>query len=288
MPCRFCRILYDHSCARRLYNLCMNITTQYIPREYLALKINYCRQQLERLPEVTRTKRRVRGAIRDVYVVNDHPYSLESKTGKYLLQTEQQREEILCKLSDLEGRWYSSFRGEPPADIKPVPVRRRYLNPAEESVFIGRKFFDSLKHDSNIYYPEHKTVYYNDTLYRSAAEANIARFYTENGIPFKYEPEIWLLGMKNAIYPDFVILIEELDLCKFHEHFGLKNSADYSRKTSTTYNNYSGAGLLPELDVYYTYDVDNMPFDTRSLATKLNSAVYDSLLGVNIPLSDSV
>ena len=94
--------------------------------------------------------------------------------------------------------------------------------------------------------------------------------------------------MKNAIYPDFVILIEELDLCKFHEHFGLKNSADYSRKTSTTYNNYSGAGLLPELDVYYTYDVDNMPFDTRSLATKLNSAVYDSLLGVNIPLSDSV
>ena len=261
----------------------MNIVTPYIPREYLALKINYCRQQLAALPEVVRTKRSMRGTIRDVYVVNDHPYSCESKTGKHLLLAEQQREKYLCKLSVLEGLWHSSFRGEPPSDIRPQKVQRRYLNPEGESVIINRKFFDSLKHDSNPYYPEHKTAYYNGTYYRSAAEAAIAKFYTENGIPFKYEPEIWLFGMKYAIYPDFVVLIEELDLCKFHEHFGLKNSADYSRKTSTTYNNYSGAGLLPELDVFYTYDVDDVPFDIRSLSTKLNSAVYDSLFGLDIP-----
>lgn len=260
----------------------MNITTPYIPKEYLALKINYCKQQLAVLPEVVRTKRSMRGIIRDVCVVNDHPYTCESKTGQRLLQADRQRETYLCKLSELEGRWYSSFRGEPPSDIRPEKVQRRYINPNGESVIIDRKFFDSLKHDSNPYYPDHKTIYYNGTYYRSAAEATIARFYTENGIPFKYEPEIWLQGLTHPIYTDFVILIEELDLCKFHEHFGLKNSADYSRKTSTTYNNYSGAGLLPELDVFYTYDVDDVPFDIRTLSTKLNSAVYDTLFGFDI------
>ena len=261
----------------------MKILTPYIPKEYLALRINYCRQQLEELPEVVRTKRCVKGVIKDVYVVNDHPYSRKSKTGQHLLQVEQQREKLLCTLSVLEGLWHSAFRGEPPSDIKPKPIRRRFIDVTGESVILDRKFFDSLKHDSNPYYPEHKTVYYNGTYYRSAAEASIARFYTEQGIPFKYEPEIWLSGMKTPIYTDFVILIEELDLCKFHEHFGLKHSADYSRKTSTTYNNYSGAGLLPELDVFYTYDVDDVPFDIRSLSTKLNSAIYNSMLGLDIP-----
>ena len=32
----------------------MSIVTPYIPREYLALRINYCKQQLEELPEVLR------------------------------------------------------------------------------------------------------------------------------------------------------------------------------------------------------------------------------------------
>ena len=31
----------------------MNLMNGYIPREYMALKINYCRQQLKRLPNIT-------------------------------------------------------------------------------------------------------------------------------------------------------------------------------------------------------------------------------------------
>ena len=262
----------------------MKILTPYIPKEYLALKINYCRQQLEELPEVIVTQRSIKGIKRDVFVCNNHAYLPSNKTGMQLQQVLQKRTEINSKLSKYNGLWDSAFIGTPPSDINPRKIRRRFIDVTGESVILDRKFFDSLKHDSNPYYPEHKTVYFNGTYYRSAAEADIARFYTEQGIPFKYEPEIWLSGMKTPIYTDFVILIEELDLCKFHEHFGLKHSADYSRKTSTTYNNYSGAGLLPELDVFYTYDVDDVPFDIRSLSTKLNSAIYDSLLGVDIPL----
>lgn len=261
----------------------MQILGPYIPKEYLALRINYCKQQLRELPEVNLSQRIIRGEKKDVYLSGTHYHLLNSRSGKELQVILQQREVLICELSKLEGLWNSSFRGIPPEDIKPRKIIRKFLNNDGESIILDSKFFDSLKPDSNPYFPEHKTCFYNGTYYRSAAEADIARFYTEQGIPFKYEPEILLSGLKFPIYTDFVIYIRELDLCKFHEHFGLKNSADYNRKTATTYNNYSGAGLLPELDVFYTYDVDSVPFDIRSLQTKLNSVVYDSLFCLDIP-----
>lgn len=282
MHCRFCRVFAVSFDTGPTYNPGMKILTPYIPKEYLALRINYCRQQLEELPEVVMSYRYIRGVKRDVLELGSRYHLLNSKSAQEFLSVFQKRETLLCELSKLEGLWNSAFRGSPPADITPQKISRRYINSAGESVILDSRFFDSLQHDSNPYYPEHKTVYYNGTYYRSAAEADIARFYTEQGIPFKYEPEIWLNGAHRPIYTDFVILIRELDNCKFHEHFGLKNSTDYNRKTSTTYNNYSGAGLLPELDVFYTYDVDDVPFDIRSLSTKLNSAIYDSLLGLDI------
>lgn len=263
----------------------MTILEPYVQKEYLALKINYCKQRLAELPEVTMTKRSIRGEKRDVFLFNSHYHQINSKTGKELSPFVQQRETLLCELSRLEGLWNSSFRGLPPPDIQPAKIIRRYIDSNNNSVIIDGKFFESLKHDANPYYPEHKKYFFNGTYYRSPIEAEIARDYTEQNIPFKYEPEIWLKGLNHPIYTDFVVLIKELDLCKFHEHFGLKNSADYSRKTATTYINYSDAGLLPELDVFYTYDVDAFPFDPRVLRTKLNSAVYSSLFGLDIPSS---
>ena len=275
-------ILYAQTGRLLHYNQPMNIMTPYIPREYLALRINYRKQQLAELPEVRLTHRNIRGKKIDVFTSGTHYHLLNSKSAQDCYRILQQREELQCELSVFEGLWNSAFRGAPPKDICPRKISRRYIDNRGTSVLLDSAFFDSLKHDSNPYYPEHKTVYYNGTYYRSSAEAEIARFYTEHGIPFKYEPEIWLNGMNHPIYSDFVILIEELDLCKFHEHFGLKNSVDYTRKTATTYNNYSNAGLLPELDVFYTYDVDDVPFDIRSLSTKLNSVIYDSLFGLDI------
>ena len=258
----------------------MQILTPYIPKEYLALRINYCRQQLDALPEVTLSQRTVRGTRQTFLLKDSHIYSISSKNNSELKEILRQREEASKTLSKLEGLWFSTYKGLPPEDIAPRKITRYLQTGYGGQIAIDSKFFSSLKHDSNPYYPEHKTYYYNGTYYRSAAEADIARFYTEQDIPFKYEPEIWLNGMHHAIYTDFVILIKELDLCKFHEHFGLKKSADYTRKTATTYNNYSGAGLLPELDVFYTYDVDDVPFDIRSLDTKLNSVVYNSLFAL--------
>lgn len=259
------------------YNLTMPILEPYIPKEYLALQINYCKKLLAALPNVYRTERMIRKEKRDVFILDSRLIFADSKTGKELENPCRQREQIQCELSRLEGLWNSAFKRTPPADIEPRKIYRRMFRGANDSVIIDGKFFESLKNDADPKHRESKTFYYNGIYYRSAAEVEIAHFYTENGIPFKYEPEIWLKGLNYPIYTDFVILIRELDLCKFHEHFGMKNASDYNRITASKYNNYSGAGLLPELDVFYTYDTDDVPFDIRTLSTKLNSAIYDSL-----------
>ena len=195
----------------------------------------------------------------------------------------RQREELLRELAKLEGLWESAFRGLPPPDIEPRKIRRSFLNNNNETVILDGNFFKSLKNDVNPYFPDSKKYFYNGTYYRSAAEVDIARFYTEQGIPFKYEPEIWLKGLNHPIYTDFVLLIKELDLCKFHEHFGMKNFSGYAAGTLSKYTNYSEAGLVMDFDVICTYNYDSVPFDLRMLSTKLNHAVYDSLFALDIP-----
>lgn len=255
----------------------MQILEPYIPKEYLALRINYCKKMLAELPEVKMKLKKIRGIRREVYSYGNRYCLTSSNTGKALRGNISQRKKALSDLSRLEGLWLSEFTKEPSPDFAPCSLIRKFSTNGNETVVINKDFFESLKNDSNPYHLQSKTFYYNGTYYRSSAERDIARYYTEHGIPFKYEPEIWIKGLNHPVYPDFVIYIEELDLCKFHEHFGIKNSADYNRITATKIENYAGAGLLPNLDVFYTFDSDGAHFDTRTLDTTLNAVICNSL-----------
>lgn len=260
----------------------MNIVEPYIPKEHLALQINYCRQQLAQFPKVLLTQRAVNGKMKNVYRVSSHTYLTTGKTGTKMKEMLSKREAVECELSRLEGLWNSSFRGPPPTDIEPRRIIRHLYKTDEDAVKLNSDFFESLKNDANPFHPENKKYPYNGIMYRSIAERDIARVYTENRIPFKYEPEIQLKGVPYTIYPDFVLLIKELDLCKFHEHFGMMSSSNYVRDTNSKYTNYSNAGLIPGFDIIYTYGPEDIPFDTRMLNTTLNSVVYNSLFAMDI------
>ncbi len=88
----FCRVLSVISDKVRLYNQAMQILEPYIPKEYLALKINYLRQQLAALPEVTKTKRVIRGKVKDIFVIDSHIIRVEGTRGKELSEIQQQCE----------------------------------------------------------------------------------------------------------------------------------------------------------------------------------------------------
>ena len=58
----------------------------------------------------------------------------------------------------------------------------------------------------------------------------------------------------------------------------MKSSASYLRMTAVKYMNYAEAGLVPELDVLFTNDTEDLPFDIRYLSSKLNTAVYGIMM----------
>lgn len=250
-----------------------------IPREYLALKINYCRQQLKLLPEVRLQVHNVSGVPTERLFVKGHRYSPNSAKGKKYMPLLKYRNELERQLKLYEAIWSFNFKGEPLEECEPHKVRRTLCIDAKNSVTLDKAYFDSLENDANKEYPKPHDYPFNGIYYRSAAEREIAIFYTEMGIPFKYEPAVMIKGVPTISYPDFVIYIPELDNCKFHEHFGMKDSAKYLKITNNKYYNYTNAGLVPELDIIFTHDVKEIPFDIRYVSSKINTAIYGTMIG---------
>ncbi|MBO4426300.1 MAG: hypothetical protein J5776_04770 [Clostridiales bacterium] len=259
----------------------MELIVKNIPREYLALKINHCRQQLIELPVVRMQVYSVNGIETKKLASGNHRNNIDTPAGRQLLELKKIRDYYTCQLRIYESIWDAQYRCELPAECFPHKVIRTMYADTYEKVCLDKQYFDSLVNDSNndrskpTYYP------FNGVFYRSAAEKDIAILYTQLGIPFKYEPAVMLKGLNRPIYPDFVIYIRELDNCKFHEHFGVRQSSNYLKETGFKYNNYTNAGLVPETDIIFTHDVEEIPFDIRSLTAKLNTAVYITLLNGN-------
>ena len=271
----FCRLKTDKKAP---YTHAMNNNYRYIPREYLALKINYCYKQLEQLPVVKIYHHSVGGETKTKVVYDKHKYEPDSKRGKYFLDCYYKRKAINNQLKVYENIWNCYFTGTPPKEFQPYKACKSIWINNNDKVVLDKAFFDSLKNDDNTDYPKYRNYFFNGIYYRSAAERDIAIFYTEMGIPFKYEPSITLFGLSKPIHTDFVIYIEELDTCIFHEHLGIKESAEYLRDSRIKYSNYISAGLVPDIDILFTHDKDDKPFDIRFLAAKLNSAVYGTMI----------
>ena len=265
----------------------MEFLNRHIPQEYLALKINYCRQQLELLPKVTMKTHILSGVPTQLLFVDGHRFKPDSKSGEQSIRDMERRSYLERELQIYEAIWYSKYKDDPFPECTPHNANRTLYIDTKTQVVLNREYFDSLKNDANTKQPKPTDYPFDGMYYRSAAERDIAMFYTEMGIPFKYEPEVTIKGITGFIYPDFVPYFEEIDNCKFHEHFGIKNSSGYNRVTSIKYVNYANAGLVSEADVIYTHDTDDMPFDIRAFSSKLNTAIYGTVISTkqSIPAS---
>ena len=88
---------------------------------------------------------------------------------------------------------------------------------------------------------------------RSRAEMNIANIYNSRHIPVRFE-QVLRFKDGSSEAPDFTILVVSENRIKWHEHCGLmgkeKYAADFDRKMSS----YIKHGLIPMVDVIYTFD----------------------------------
>ncbi|MCR5383407.1 MAG: hypothetical protein K6E72_02030 [Saccharofermentans sp.] len=255
----------------------MEALYNFIPKEYLELKINYCRQQLDLLPVVRIYKHNSGDKINKRIIVGNHKYDPNFEKGKEYYRIWQQRDLLERELQLYLSIWDYHFKGEPDPDYMPVKAKRTIWVDTGKYLIMNKEYFDSLKNDANTKYPKPSNYPFNGIYYRSAAEREIAIFYTEMGIQFKYEPEIMLKGLIKPVYPDFVPYFREIDACKIHEHFGMKDYSDYLNSSKIRFSNYANAGLIQDLDILFTHDTGDTWFDPRYLSAKLNAAIYGTV-----------
>ena len=258
----------------------MEYLDKYIPKELLALKINYCKKRLRELPKVYVAKEKIRG-IQVVRIKSEnHRYKQDSAKGQKLYEAMLEREDLERQLKIYEAVWDYYYRTPPPV-YDPPKITRTLITGSKETLVMNKAFFDSLKNDANTKYPKPMIYPFNGIQYRSTFEKEAAMYYTEMDIPFKYEPEMYLFGSKKPQFPDFVLYIPELDTCKIHEHLGLMNYLSYSRELKLKCSTFIDAGLLLDQDVFFTYSDEDNPLDMGSLAAEINTSIFGSLVCSN-------
>ena len=258
----------------------MEYLDKYIPKELLALKINYCKKRLRELPMVYVAKEKIR-RIQVVRIKSEnHRYKQDSAKGQKLYEAMLEREDLERQLKIYEAIWDYYYRTPPPV-YDPPKIAMTLITSTKETLVMDKAFFDSLKNDANTNYPKPMIYSFNGIQYRSTFEKEAAMYYTEMDIPFKYEPELYLYGAKKPQFPDFVLYIPELDTCKIHEHLGLMNYLSYSRELKFKCSTFIDAGLLLDQDVFFTYSDEDRPLDMRYLAAKINTSIFGSLVCSN-------
>ena len=157
-----------------MYNL-----DKYIPREDLALKINYCNRELARLPVLKRSTVLINGKLKECIVQGNHRYYSHTPKGQELQSFIELRDRLERELNIYMAIWDSNFKGEPPREFAPHKVNR-WLTEADNSrVVMDKTYFDSLQNDSNTRYAKYPGNFFNGIYYKSAAEKEIAIWYTD-------------------------------------------------------------------------------------------------------------
>ena len=264
----------------------MEYLDKYIPRELLALKINYCKKRLRELPMISMSNYKINGKQTRIIRADNHRFILNKPKGQELYKAMAERDDLECRLKVYEAIWDRYYRTPVPA-FDPPRIVRTISGANNERIVMNKAFFDSLKNDANTMYPKPMLYPFNGIQYRSDVERQIAIGYTEMNVPFKYEPELWLAGMNRPVFPDFLLYIPELETCKIHEHYGLMNFAKYVRDAKLKSCTYIDAGLHMDQDVFFTYNTEDQPFDLRYVPAKLNGVIYGDLISSNEWINNS-
>ena len=110
----------------------------------------------------------------------------------------------------------------------------------------------------NPYHPEkrtHKSITGN--ILRSKAEALIDTMLSYEGIPFKYECPLELIG--GCKYPDFTILHPVTGKIYYWEHFGWSDDPQYVEKNMKKMFEYAQNGIIVGKNLICTYETADNP-----------------------------
>ena len=122
---------------------------------------------------------------------------------------------------------------------------------------------------TNPNHPENLKIRIKPDLYvRSKSEALIAYELISRGIPFKYEAELELDGIK--LFPDFTIYDPITNKVIIWEHFGLVDDENYRRNMLSKLDLYIKNGYYPSVNMIITCETLDKPLDIERVQEQLS------------------
>ncbi|MBR5040010.1 MAG: hypothetical protein IKX68_02740 [Clostridiales bacterium] len=226
-----------------------------ISKYFLAIKINAFEQFLQTSPIVRIHHKHYHNELCSAYSFTErktgqrHQYLSTSQKGRQLELLYGHRELIKSKLAHYRTLWNSNF-------VQPCPELNLEKIKKSRFSFIAKEMFDNLIPNSNPR-PIERPNPYNGTIFRSKSEREIAELLDEIGIDYKYEP---LMRFNDIdMYPDFVCYIPEIGVGFIIEHFGMIDNVNYIETSIRKFRTYTSLGLIPGIDILFTYEKNNAP-----------------------------
>ena len=113
---------------------------------------------------------------------------------------------------------------------------------------------------------ENGSEYYTDRQerVRSKSEILIANALLKNGVPYRYEPALFLED-GSVIHPDFQVVNVRIRKEYYWEHFGMMDDQDYVLKAMQRLDRYERNGLYLGRDLIITQETSNRPLSTKRI-----------------------
>lgn len=247
------------------------------PMKVLAVKLDYLRQRLECI-----SHGHYKTAKGQQYVVIDYDpenpryckhkpriVSGNSKLGKELSEKVNEYIELNKRYQELLTQWNSIYKMSPPRIEFPIT---QFFDPHS----MNNDFFENKQGMRGKYQSENPTVSDHGEL-KSKNEQMGADLLKLMGIPFKYEPELYLESIEQTINPDYLINFYEIDRCAYLEILGMNDRANYSANTAVKINGFSRDCYRPGREVIYVILYDKQNFDEDYFVSQVLSAFNDMI-----------
>ncbi len=203
---------------------------------------------------------RARGSVDRKYIGNDMKETVRGIREYHFC-------ERLRKDLDMEIKLINSFLSKHiPLDEASVsgrlsPIYRSIAPLSEDAGKIWKNEKEKIKAKYDIPHPENLRMRTIDgTLVRSKSEVIIGNLLSTNNIPYVYELPYVANG--HLLYTDFTALsTKDYKTEKRIEHQGMMRSPNYQRQYLYKLDSYLEAGLIPNIDIFYTFDDMNGGFD---------------------------
>ena len=252
------------------------------PMKVHAVKLEYRRLKLEKMVQgyfkesngINRIHITRDPAIPEISARRPRVVRTTSKLGRQYSDQINEYLKIKHEYDALLIKWYRSHSFAPPKVNFPII---QYSDPH----CMNNEYYNRQVDKQGKYKAENPTFSEYGDL-KSKNELMGADLLKDMGIPFKYEPEIYLREINETINPDCLMNFYEIDRCAYLEILGMNDRIDYFYRSANKIYGFTKEMYRPGREVVYVFLYDKSNFDkdyfVNEVLAAFNNMIPDSAL----------